>query len=52
MHPAIPSEHDLAVALPEFSYLILSAFEDVVISVRSWRLNGIGTFSEETIQYL
>ena len=52
MHPAIPSKHDLAVALPEFSYVILSAFEDVVISVRSWRLNGKGSFSEESIQYL
>jgi len=52
MHPAIPSEHDFAVALPEFSYVILSAFENVVISVRSWRLNGKGSFSEESIQYL
>lgn len=52
MHPAIPSEHDLAVAMPEFSYVILSSFKDVVYSVRSWRLNSKGTFSEESIQYL
>lgn len=52
LHPAVPSAHDLAVALPAFSYIILSAFDDVVVSVRSWRLNDEGTFNEEFIEHL
>lgn len=50
LHPAIPSSHDLAQAMPFFSYIILSVTEDEVIDIRSWRLNEeTMTFDEETI---
>ncbi len=37
-HPAIPSEYDLAQALPFFSYLIVSVMEGRVEHWQSWRL--------------
>lgn len=49
-HPAIPSEHDLKVALPFFSYIIISVMDGIVDHIRSWQLNDEGTFEEETVQ--
>lgn len=49
LHPAIPSEHDRKVALPWFSYIILSVEKDGVIDVQSWQLNQERTFEKEQI---
>lgn len=50
-HPAIPSEHDLAVALPHFSYIILSIQNEKFDHFRSWRLEEqSGKFQEENIK--
>lgn len=49
LHPAIPSEHDLAVALPEFSYIIVSVENDVIADFRSWRLDDAHQFTEEKV---
>ncbi len=49
LHPAIPSEHDLAVALPYFSYIIVSVQPNVTDHVRSWQLNDSRQFDEEHI---
>ena len=49
LHPAIPSEHDLAVALPFFSYVIVSVQPEGTDHVRSWQLDASRTFDEETI---
>ena len=38
LHPAIASEHDLAQAMPWFSYVIVSVFQEEVREIRSWRL--------------
>jgi proteasome lid subunit RPN8/RPN11 len=38
-HPAIPSEFDLSVAWPEWSYVILSVRGGQVAELRSWVLN-------------
>jgi proteasome lid subunit RPN8/RPN11 len=37
-HPAIASEHDLAVAMPYFSYVIVSVFENETREIKSWKL--------------
>lgn len=37
-HPAIASEHDLAVAMPFFSYVIVSVYEGVAVDLKSWKL--------------
>jgi proteasome lid subunit RPN8/RPN11 len=50
VHPAIPSEHDLAVAMPWFSYIIVSVEKDGVDHVRSWQLSPERKFEEETIK--
>lgn len=47
LHPAIPSQHDLAQALPYFSYIILSVEENQVRDIRSWRLNEEKSIFEE-----
>lgn len=47
LHPAVPSEHDLAAAMPWFSYIILSVEPQGIVSVRSWQLNAQNRFSEE-----
>ena len=52
LHPAIPSEHDLAVALPFFSYIIVSVQPEGTHHVRSWQLDNQRQFSEETILHL
>lgn len=38
-HPAIASEHDLAVAMPYFSYVIVSVMDGVATNLLSWRIN-------------
>ena len=50
VHPAIPSEHDLAVAMPWFSYIIVSVEPEGVDHVRSWQLTPEREFEEETIK--
>ncbi len=52
LHPAIPSEHDRAVAMPWFSYIILSVHTDGVREVRSWRLDVDRRFQEEALRTL
>lgn len=37
-HPAIASQHDLAVAMPFFSYLIVSVMEGEPVDLKSWKL--------------
>lgn len=49
VHPAIPSEHDLAVAMPWFSYIIVSVEPSGVDHVRSWQLTPDREFAEERI---
>ena len=49
LHPAIPSEHDLAVALPYFSYIIVSVQPEGSAHVRSWQLDDSRQFDEEHI---
>lgn len=48
-HPSVPSEHDRRVALPFFSYLILSVRRHEVVSLQSWRLNDHSRFEEEKV---
>lgn len=47
-HPALPSEHDRVAAQPFFSYLIISVMDGNFGHIRSWRLNDISQFEEET----
>jgi proteasome lid subunit RPN8/RPN11 len=49
VHPAVPSEHDLNVAMPFFSYVIVSVYGENDVSVRSWKLNDERQFEEELI---
>lgn len=50
-HPAIASEHDLAKAMPYFSYVILSVIDAKVDDVKSWRLyDDKRAFYEETVE--
>ncbi len=49
VHPAVPSEHDLNVAMPYFSYVIISVYGQDDISVRSWKLNDERQFEEELV---
>ncbi len=48
-HPAIPSEHDRIVALPFFSYIIISVYEGKLADFRSYRLNEERQFEEEEV---
>lgn len=49
-HPAIASEHDLAVAMPYFSYVIVSVMNGEVADVKSWRLKDeVHEFQEEEV---
>lgn len=50
-HPAEPSEHDRSVALPYFSYIIVSVRKGQAAEVRSWKLNDVRAFEEEEIQF-
>ncbi len=49
-HPAIPSEHDLKVAMPYFSYVIVSVKKAKAVDFRSWRLSE-GKFTEEKVVF-
>jgi len=49
-HPAEPSEHDRSVALPFFSYAIISVKGGRAETVRSWRLDDKRSFDEETVE--
>lgn len=49
-HPADPSEHDRKVALPFFSYIIISVHDGKAASTRSWQLNKERQFEEESIE--
>lgn len=52
LHPAVASEHDLAQAMPWFSYVIVSVHPDHVTELRSWRLSeSEHRFLEETISH-
>ena len=49
-HPAIASEHDLAVAMPYFSYIIVSVMNGEVADLKSWRLQDEAReFQEELV---
>lgn len=37
-HPAIASEHDLKVAMPFFSYVIVSVLDGIPDEIKSWKL--------------
>ncbi len=49
LHPAVASEHDRAVAMPWFSYVILSVFGNEVRDIKSWQLDDQRQFREERI---
>lgn len=49
-NPAEPSEHDRKVAMPWFSYIIISVKDGEAVSVRSWQLNQKRQFEEEAIE--
>ncbi|SHG23555.1 Proteasome lid subunit RPN8/RPN11, contains Jab1/MPN metalloenzyme (JAMM) motif [Fodinibius roseus] len=49
-HPAEPSEHDRKVAMPWFSYIIISVRDGAAADVRSWRLNDHREFEEESTE--
>lgn len=49
-HPAVPSEHDRKVALPYFSYIIVSVNRGKETAIRSWQLNENNEFDEERIE--
>ena len=44
-----PDEADKALALPNFSYILLSMPEHQKIEIRSWQLNDAKEFEEELI---
>ncbi|MDX1619152.1 MAG: M67 family metallopeptidase [Balneolaceae bacterium] len=48
-HPAEPSEHDRKVAMPWFSYVIVSVRKGRAADIRSWQLNENRSFEEETV---
>lgn len=49
-HPSVASIHDLAKALPYFSYVILSIVEGQFNTIQSWRLKeDVREFREEEI---
>lgn len=49
-HPAEPSEHDRNVAMPWFSYIIISVQDKEASNTRSWQLNDKREFEEEPIE--
>ncbi len=48
-HPSKPSEHDRKLAMPFFSYIIISVKEGNAEEVQSWQLNDTFEFEEERI---
>ena len=51
-HPAIPSDYDLEMALPCFSYIIISVIDKKFTKIRSWQLNKHLEFKEEEIEFI
>ena len=50
-HPAIASEHDLAKAMPYFSYVIVSIMDGKYAEVKSWKLyDDRREFQEENVR--
>ncbi|MEL6867592.1 MAG: M67 family metallopeptidase [Bacteroidota bacterium] len=50
-HPAIASEHDLAKAMPYFSYVIVSVMDGQIADTKSWKLlEEKRAFYEEQVQ--
>jgi len=50
-HPAIASEHDRAVALPYFSYVIVSVVNGEIDDLKSWKLkDDERVFGEERVE--
>ena len=39
-HPAIPSRHDLRLAWPEYSYVVVAVHAGRAVEARSWRLSA------------
>jgi proteasome lid subunit RPN8/RPN11 len=50
-HPAIPSECDLEMALPGFSYIIISVIDKTFTTIKSWQLTEHLQFEEEEIEF-
>jgi proteasome lid subunit RPN8/RPN11 len=49
-HPAVASQHDLAVAMPFFSYVIISVLDGAIADLKSWRLEDTAReFQEEEL---
>jgi len=49
-HPAIASEHDLKVAMPFFSYVIVSVLDGHADKILSWKLKeNVREFQEEKV---
>jgi proteasome lid subunit RPN8/RPN11 len=48
-HPALPSRHDYAQAVPYFSYLIISVKGSQLGKITSWQLNDERKFIRENI---
>jgi proteasome lid subunit RPN8/RPN11 len=51
-HPAIPSVHDLAQAMPFFSYIIVGVNKGVARSFTSWLLDEQQQFKQEIISII
>jgi proteasome lid subunit RPN8/RPN11 len=49
-HPAMPSECDLRLAWPVYSYVIVSTRADQVLDFRSWRLDDQHQFQAEAVK--
>ncbi|MBI5913746.1 MAG: M67 family metallopeptidase [Bacteroidetes bacterium] len=49
-HPAIASAHDLVVAMPYFSYVIVSVIDGEIADLKSWKLRDeVREFQEEEV---
>lgn len=51
-HPAVPSKHDLLQAVPFFSYIIVSVYQQEVVETTSWQLQNGRFEQEEIIQFI
>ncbi|HTH56742.1 MAG TPA: M67 family metallopeptidase [Cyclobacteriaceae bacterium] len=51
-HSAIPSDYDQQMALPCFSYIIISVMNEKFNSMRSWQLDSQFNFKEEKIDFM
>lgn len=49
-HPALPSETDLKMAVPFFSYVIIAVTSETIKDTSSWQLGDQGLFERETIE--